>query len=185
MEREQINISRVKSFFVDLEISYVDFFEKLAVQLENVFHASVNIGEGLCLPDEAFDSERNQYNSSVILKTIKRQPPRADKTLAVTERDLYVEGLNFVFGEADVRSGICIVSLARLRQSFYGLPDNPALFFDRALKEAVHELGHLYRYPHCPNPECVMHFSNSLTDTDRKSSNFCGRCREWKQIEIG
>jgi hypothetical protein len=28
--------------------------------------------------------------------------------------------------------------------------------------ETVHELGHLLNLGHCPNPRCVMHFSNSL-----------------------
>lgn len=50
------------------------------------------------------------------------------------------------------------------------------LFHERALKEAVHELGHFYGFVHCVNPKCVMHFSNSLQDTDYKDSHFCPEC---------
>ncbi len=60
---------------------------------------------------------------------------------------------------------------------FYGLPSNPQLFKERALKEAIHELGHLLGLGHCPNPACVMFFSNSLGDTDRKGPGLCPECR--------
>ena len=96
----------------------------------------------------------------------------------VSDVDLYVPGLNFVFGEADILKGIAIISLARLREEFYGLPSNEDLFKERALKEAVHELGHLYGLRHCTDPDCVMNFSNTLYDTDRKSCKFCFRHRE-------
>ncbi|TLX91314.1 MAG: hypothetical protein E6K97_02920 [Thaumarchaeota archaeon] len=36
------------------------------------------------------------------------------------------------------------------------------------VKECVHELGHIFGFVHCPNIECVMYFSNSLSDTDIK-----------------
>jgi len=48
---------------------------------------------------------------------------------------------------------------------------------ERALKEAVHELGHLLGLPHCDNPRCIMFFSNTLADTDRKGPGFCPACR--------
>ncbi len=66
----------------------------------------------------------------------------------------------------------------RLRQEFYGLPRDEDLFRERALKEAVHELGHTYSLGYCPDPTCVMHFSNSLYDTDLKGWSFCSNCQE-------
>ena len=87
-----------------------------------------------------------------------------------------LRGLNFVFGEADPENGRAVISLKRLYPSFYGQSDNEKLFQERTLKEAVYELGHTYGFPHCPDPQCVMHFSNSIADTDRKSLEFCKSC---------
>jgi archaemetzincin len=51
------------------------------------------------------------------------------------------------------------------------------IFRERAVKEAVHELGHTFGLGHCPDSSCVMHFSNCLDDTDRKGKEYCPECR--------
>jgi len=91
--------------------------------------------------------------------------------------DLFAPGLNFVFGQAAVGGRICVVSLARLRPSFYGEEDDEDLLRLRAIKESVHELGHTFGLEHCPHRECVMHFSNCLEDTDIKGVFPCPSCR--------
>lgn len=152
----------------------------LAKELEKTFGCVAEIQERMSLPRETYNERRRQYSSSQILQKIHSiiKAKRQDKVLAIADVDLYVERLNFVFGEAELGGHFAIISLARLRQSFYGLPENKALFRERTLKEAVHELGHVYGLEHCPDSSCVMHFSNSLMDTDRKRASFCARCRE-------
>jgi archaemetzincin len=94
----------------------------------------------------------------------------ARHVLGITQHDLFSAELNFIFGIASP-GGACVVSTARL---VTGADDE--LFRARLLKEAVHELGHTLGLGHCPNPGCVMHFSNSLADTDRKADAYCERC---------
>ena len=146
--------------------------------LQQEFAAEVIQSEALPLPATAYDSRRRQYQAETFLPLLAphRQSPR-DLVLGVTGVDLYVPGLNFVFGLADPGQRCAIISLARLNPEVYGLPSAPRLFKERALKEAVHELGHLLGLGHCANPSCIMFFSNSLADTDRKGPGFCPDCR--------
>ncbi len=150
--------------------------KRLEGDLDKIFKKPVEVGEGMPHPDYAFNKKRNQYLSTAILKAIMEEKSYTaqGKILGVVDQDLYVPELNFVFGEASQKAAV--ISLTRLRQEFYRLPRDPKLFYPRALTEAVHELGHTYGLRHCKNSGCVMFFSNSLIDTDKKGSEFCWEC---------
>jgi archaemetzincin len=146
--------------------------------LNKVFNKPVWIGKGIPEPHYAFNKQRKQYLSTSILMTLMEQKEYThyEKILGIVDHDLYVPDLNFVFGEASQKAAV--ISITRLRQEFYNLPQDQTLFYKRVLTEAVHELGHTYGLGHCGNPRCVMFFSNSLMDTDRKGSEFCHRCKD-------
>jgi len=153
--------------------------ENLPHFLESAFHRKIKVVEMQMSLDFAYYPKRKQYCSSVIsdkLKTIKTE--QCEHLLAIVSVDLYVPELNFVFGEANSQTKVAVISTIRLRQEFYGLLQNKQLFLERLTKEAVHELGHTHGLPHCPDRKCVMHFSNSLRDTDFKSYSFCPNCKK-------
>lgn len=117
----------------------------------------------------SYNAHRRQYNAEILLDRVRLAP--GHRILGVTSRDLYVEGLNFVFGLVDRAGKAAVISLHRPAA---GTDDTT--FRARAVKEAVHELGHTWGLGHCADPKCVMAFSNSLADTDRKEKEFCSRC---------
>jgi archaemetzincin len=151
-------------------------------RLKNDLHAALNrevsLGKEMPEPDYALNVKRNQYLSTTIVRRMRKEKAYAEyeKILGVVDHDLYVPELNFVFGEAGRKAAV--ISLTRLRQEFYGMPEDKHLFYRRALTEAVHEMGHTYGLSHCMNLSCVMFFSNSLLDTDRKGFEFCPRCKD-------
>jgi len=144
--------------------------EALVTPLREVFDADVVVAPGLELPASVFDKTRGQYLSTALLDLLARARRQEwQRLLGVADVDLYVPQLNFVFGEGDPHRGVAVFSLARLRS-----PDE-ALFHRRSATEAIHELGHAYGLAHCDNPRCVMWFSNTLTESDRKGVSFCYR----------
>jgi len=150
--------------------------EGLEQSLPALFGQRVKINDRISPPSELWNQDRAQYLAPSLLDLVPHPSP-GNRALGVVEADIYVPGLNFVFGLADVAGKRALISLRRLGQGFYGLPADDALLLDRAVKEAVHELGHTYGLTHCPDRTCVMHFSNSLRDTDLKGSDFCPTCR--------
>lgn len=172
MTRHEPNIVLVPMGTVSLGLLH-----SLAAPMSETFGLPCRIADPIPIPTDAYDQRREQYADHKILAALARlEFPDAEHVLGVVDADCYAPGLNFIFGQASLDGRGASIALPRLRPSFYGLPENDALFRERVLKEAVHELGHTYGLGHCPNPRCVMHFSNSLYDTDVKEAEFCPHC---------
>jgi archaemetzincin len=120
-------------------------------------------------PAGAYDAQRRQFRAEALLERAKHCAERP--VLAVTDADCYGGDLNFVFGMADVGGRVAVVSLHRLRSA-----TTRQRFRQRVAKEIIHELGHGEGLRHCCDPKCVMHFSNSLSETDAKGSDLCWEC---------
>src|SRR5271166_3850271 len=90
--------------------------------------------------------------------------------------DLYIPILTFVFGEAQLGGKGAVVSHHRLRQEFYGLPEDADLLANRLLIESVHELGHTLSLTHCHDYQCAMAPSHAVEWIDIKDSGFCEDC---------
>lgn len=150
--------------------------QALAQGLRGKFGLDIVAGPRRPLPVESFDARREQFPAGIFLGELRNLAGNnGDKLLGVTDADLYSAGLTFVFGQAEVGGQAAIISLARLQAGAPNWLEQQPLLIDRALKEAVHELGHNHGLDHCRDKRCVMHFSNGLADTDFKSADFCAR----------
>jgi len=150
--------------------------KNLAKILYERFKIRFYIKKPIEIPINAFNPKRGQFDSNKIFNKLKKYEGK--RVLGIIDKDLYVQGLNFVFGQAELPGRCTLISITRLRQEFYGLPKDERIFFNRIIKEAIHELGHTYGLKHCSNKDCVMFFSNSIIDTDKKSSFFCKMCQK-------
>lgn len=124
----------------------------------------------------AYNQVRDQYLSTAILDRLSGMAPMASiKVLAICKEDLYIPILTHVYGEAQLNGKACIVSIRRLSEGNRSAI-NPNSYYERVVKEAIHEMGHTFGLRHCPDSECIMHYCRTLQNVDQKSDQFCRYC---------
>ncbi|MEM1964502.1 MAG: archaemetzincin family Zn-dependent metalloprotease [Candidatus Caldarchaeum sp.] len=155
-----------------MEVDDPELAAALAERLHAILDVEVEIIKtSLTNVEEALDSSRQQFNAVTLLDILQ---PSSEYTLLLTDRDLYVPGFNFVFGYAPGRKAV--VSTRRLDPVQYGGKRDRKLYIARIVKEVVHEFGHMLGLSHCRTVGCVMNFSNTVYDVDRKQDVFCAKC---------
>lgn len=146
--------------------------------LESEYRLPVRFLAAVDRPADAYDPRRGQHASSKILSWLAdRAPEGSRRILGVTDADLFIPILTFVFGEAELNGRAAVVSTARL-SGHEGVPAEPSLLASRLVKECIHEVGHTFGLIHCRAPGCAMARSASLRDVDAKTGRLCPECRE-------
>lgn len=127
--------------------------------------------------DDFFSVDRRQYFSTQILaEAIKLTDEYDGKIIIITDADIFVPALTFVFGEAQLNGKHSILSVCRLHEEFYSGISDEELLLERTIKEALHELGHNYGLRHCLDWDCVMHASHGIEEVDIKGNTYCRKC---------
>lgn len=161
----------------------IDLLDRLAAALARRFAVSCHVSTAELDSQFAFDAFRRQTYSTALLARLAEAPlDDGIALLGITEADLYVPILTFVFGEAQMPGRAALVSLHRLREEFYGLPPDDATLDLRLVKEALHELGHTQGLRHCDDWRCVMVSSHAVEKLDLKDPDFCAACRRRLQL---
>lgn len=134
----------------------------------------VRIREPAGRPEDTFDARRNQHSTARMLAWLVAHGPGQGKVLGITDVDLFIPILTFVFGEAQLGGGAAVVSTARLLDP---ASRDRRVLVERLAKEAVHELGHAMGLKHCAEQACAMSRSASVREVDLKSGELCRDCR--------
>ncbi|BDR91925.1 archaemetzincin family Zn-dependent metalloprotease [Vulcanisaeta souniana] len=149
-----------------------DFPTQVEHYLDNLVQVETRNTDFEGLKSQFRDVRRGQIRADALLNYLE---PRVrgyegfDRIVLVINDDGYVEGLNFVFGVTKIGGALALVFTKRLH-------GEQSLHIARILKEVLHELGHTFGLDHCTDPRCVMYFSNTIEDTDRKGPGYCQKC---------
>jgi archaemetzincin len=169
-----------KSKIVVIPLGDVDFFQinKLTSSLSGIFSIPSDILQGMKVPKEAHNLIRNQYFTTVILQKLELlKASQREVILGVLEDDLYNAASAYVIGDAGRLAHCAVVSYNRIRQEFYGLPEDERMVFHRMLKESARQIGKVLGLKLCRNPRCLMYYSDDMFDIDQKSEKLCDICQ--------
>jgi archaemetzincin len=165
-----INIAPVK-------FSNNSFLKKIIKELNSRFRSDISL---LALDldiEQTYSEDRGQFFSSQIISLSNQLTHTVPgKVIMITEVDLFVPVLTFVFGEAQLNGKHSVVSVCRLHEEFYSGISDDDLLFQRTMKEILHELGHLFGLLHCIDWDCVMHSSQGIEEVDIKGNFYCKSC---------
>lgn len=169
-------MSEVLLLWIGVKEPAAELLEGVRRSVAREYDRAVRVSLAAERPQDAFDARRNQHSSTRILAWLKDRHEGAERVLGVTDVDLFIPILTFVFGEAQLSGRAAVVSTARLGDTPL-IPGEPARIALRLQKEAVHELGHTYGLLHCADAHCAMARSPSLRHVDAKSPALCRTCR--------
>jgi len=156
------------------ELDDAGLLEAVAKKLQEVYGLEVEVRPiKHTSAAAAYDPIRGQYNAATLLRLLDVS---GEYTLLLTDKDLFYPGLNFVFGYAPGRKGVVSIHRLSFGVSFEKL-------VERAVKECVHEVGHMLGLAHCTTLGCVMNFSSTVSDVDRKSSSPCPTCLKKSRLK--
>ncbi len=149
----------------------------IAANIEAYFKVAAEILPPRDTPDFALDKRRLQYNAGTILKTLPLfLPGHCTKIMGVVCTDIFIPIFSYSYGEAEQGGNFALISLFRLDKNPDGSSPGSALFYERAAKVALHELGHLFNLFHCDEKTCLMHFSGTMDDLDKIPFYLCRYC---------
>lgn len=166
-------------YFAPVVFSNTQLLDRMIGKLQQKFKTYVNKISLSIDTDSLYSNERRQYYSTGFIEQSTTQTTHINgKIILITELDIYVPVLTFLFGEAQLKGKHSIVSVFRLHEEFYSGVTNNELLFERSIKEVYHELGHNFGLIHCHDWDCVMHSSNSIEEVDLKGNTYCNNCNK-------
>jgi archaemetzincin len=154
-----------------------DVVDAIAEELEAFYKVPTHIYQGHPIPEGAHHPQRGQYNCYPILAFLRRlRAEHAAKTIGVTEVDLFVPILTYVFGEAEMGGHAAVMSTYRLARGQDRQPVSSGQLFNRAAKIAIHEVAHTFRLVHCKEDGCLMGSFPVVDRMDEGPIRFCRYC---------
>ncbi|MDE6578327.1 MAG: hypothetical protein K2J82_07530 [Muribaculaceae bacterium] len=145
--------------------------KKLCKELKKYFPDVELMKTRLPLPEEAFIKERNRYRGTGLLDDLRKLQD-GNVVLGLTNKIICTSNeLSPTFGIMGIsylKSGLCVASTVIPKSGTQQKDEN-------FIKLTLHELGHSYGLPHCPDQKCYMVDAQHRMKLPQ-TTGFCEQC---------
>jgi len=152
--------------------------EMIAPEIKAQFdNPKIIICKEVPLPKKAYYQPRNRYRAEILLNYLDSiRDNKYTKILGLTKQDISTTKGEYpdwgIFGYGALSAGPCIVSTFRLQKNA-----SNEMFKIRFTKVVIHEIGHTFGLPHCPDPMCIMtDYKGTINSLDTSKKEFCNKC---------
>lgn len=164
-----------------------DLVDAIEQALRDELQVEVVRHERIRLPKAAYYAKRKRYRADALLDhllTLVPDAPPTTRVLGLTTVDISTtKGEHYdwgIFGLGLVPGQAAVISSHRLKR---GAKDRQQLRF-RVANTAVHEVGHTFGLPHCPEARCPMQDAEGgIENTDSSTGHLGPGCRA--KLEAG
>lgn len=147
--------------------------------VEKRLQVEITLLNELSLPASAFYKPRARYIADSLLQFLQQQndlyPLKFEKIIGITSKDISTPKASYVnwgiMGLANLSGEACVVSAFRAKISV----NSREHFIKRMIVLALHELGHTWSLPHCPNTPCIMKDAEGKMNLDN-AETYCNDC---------
>ncbi|BBM86381.1 hypothetical protein [Candidatus Uabimicrobium amorphum] len=158
----------------EIEKTHIDSISRLFKELYDI---ETKVLPVIPIPKKTFMEDRKQYSAGLLNDYLAGQRKNYFKLMGVIDEDMAVPAHAYLFGLASLSRDVFVVSLTRLRESYYHRKENSKLFRSRLYKITMHEYGHTFGLSHCLSTgTCLMRFIGSVRDLDYSDCGFCWVC---------
>jgi archaemetzincin len=176
-KRKKDEQSKTKQIvLVPMELAEAGALNYLTQLLKDSFGLPVKLKPAVGLPANSWYAPRQRYIADSLLDFLKQQVAVGEYPIGITSKDIAVfkTGVgNFgVMGYGWQPGNACVIASFRLKK---GLRNQQHLL-ERLGKVALHELGHNFGLPHCPNQFCFMVDAAGKNKLDGEL-RFCMDCK--------
>jgi archaemetzincin len=149
------------------------------------YDVEVVLRERAALPERAYYPPRKRYRAERLLDALDRIVPKDGyRILGVTDVDISTTKGAYadwgVMGLGSMDGKTCVLSSFRCKRG----AKNREHAMIRMGKTAVHEIGHTFGLPHCPNRGCLMEDGHGTVLTSDREYDLCSDSR-LRLIETG
>jgi predicted Zn-dependent protease len=173
--------------------------EAALVRVAKALGGPIELREAVPLPKATEDVDRAQHEARALLVQLRSKLPtlravkviggaaptaagapvtlaQPDAAVFVTDVDLFAPHTEAVLGDAAAPLKSALVSVRRLRESFYRRKVDAQLQRARLAKEILRGIGRARGLAECNDPSCALSPTQTLHDVDRKAERLCANC---------